>query len=188
MKEYRLEDYFNYLNIPESWDTLDEFADWFMESRMPLCIPQVGEIFCTDDATAVPLFIKYPYQVELYLIHPRSRTPEHSHPNTEIITMNISNMIGLMPWGKATPTLKDNRRHSGNFYSRRGTAMLTFERWLNGTEITSAAVNWKGPTVGPKQEVLIKRYYPNAVLENGWADTGACTITTSSITLSTTTL
>jgi hypothetical protein len=48
--------------------------------------------------------------------------------------------------------------------------MLTFEKWPDGVEITTAAANWVGETAGPKQEAIIRAKYPNAYIANGYAD------------------
>jgi len=162
-------DYFKYLDIPDTWDTLESFANWYMASKMPMRIPVDSFVFTNEDATAVTLFRHKNYQVELYLGYPNVTVHEHFHPGMEVITTQIGRMNFAM-WGLFTEKLVEGQSHSLDMSSPMGSAILTFECWKPGKRLTSAMVNWKGKTSGPKHEALIKLWYPDAILEDGYAD------------------
>ena len=110
-------DYYSGLTIPDDWESLEDFVEWFVESKYPIIIPWNAEVRRTDDATTICLFRKgqyqveiyliYPflnrhivvassvlfrkgqYQVEIYLIYPGYMIQPHQHPGVEVITMNM---------------------------------------------------------------------------------------------------
>lgn len=166
MKEYNFEDYFSSLTIPDTWETLDEFIEWFMDSRMPWMIPEDSEVYVTDNACSLILFRHDCYQVELYVNYPKSKAPLHGHPGMDLITMQIGRMNPVR-WAYPNKILKSGKKHNGNFASEKGTVILTFEKWIPGIPMTSASVNWNGLTVGPLHEELIKRHFPNVEIVNG---------------------
>ena len=45
------------LEIPGNWETVNEFAEWWMEAGMPIVFPTNPEVFLSDDATAVSIFL-----------------------------------------------------------------------------------------------------------------------------------
>lgn len=179
-KTFTPEQFFNDIKIPDSWNTVEEFADWYMGSKMPMMIPWDAEVRRVDDATTICLFRKPPYQVELYLIHPNKMVPEHTHPDLHVITMILGggkicpkSKVGTSSlWGLASENLKDGEVHSGKLqdYGSQGYAILSFEKWPENVEMSSAAIRWKGYTAGPLQEALIESHYAGAVKESGYAD------------------
>jgi len=50
-----------------------------------------------------------------------------------------------------------------------GYPLFAFQHWLT-REPTTVAAMWKGETVGPLQEKLIKRFNPDAYVVDGYAD------------------
>lgn len=156
------------LHIPDTWNNVEEFADWWIKSGMPLIIPDSVEVFLSDDATSVALFRKNRFQVELYLIHPNPIVPLHEHPGVEVIKVRL--------YGKKYPylsnTLKNGESHGAGIRldaESKGYPLLAIQHWLDRDPETIAAM-WKGDTVGPKQESLIKRFNPNAYIKDGFAD------------------
>jgi hypothetical protein len=63
--------YFSNITIPDNWDTLEDFVDWYIDARMPLIVPWNAEVIRSDDAAAVCVFKKGHYQVEFYLEYPK---------------------------------------------------------------------------------------------------------------------
>ena len=51
----------------------------------------------------------------------------------------------------------------------KGYPLLAIQHWLTRDPTTIASM-WKGNTVGPKQESLIRRFNPNAYIVKGYAD------------------
>lgn len=166
MKNYKFEDYFANIEIPETWATIEDFVKWYMEARMPvMMVPTDPNIIVSDNAVAYTVFRKPPYQIEVYVNFPNLTVASHAHPGMEIITMSLSS------FGSFAPKLKNNKPHGGKgFVGPEGSVMLTFEKWPDGVEMTSAAANWVGETAGPKQEDIIRSKYPTAYIENGYAD------------------
>lgn len=153
------------LKIPETWDTLEEFVDWYMKERKPLCVPWDAEVFVTDDATAMCIFRQGQYQVEMYLIHAGFNVLPHGHPDMEVITVGMGGggCFGepLMPYGTSkylgrTLKIVPGEYHGGGDGTAHGKGfmLLTFEKWLNGVKPTSAAIQWEGPLAGPLHKAL----------------------------------
>jgi hypothetical protein len=173
-------EYFSKVQVPESWPCIEDFADWYMRSGQPLMIPWDAEVIASDDATAICLFRKAPYQVELYLVHPNIAIPVHSHPEMEAVIIRLGGgclgdrlASGLSSeWGMFGGKTKESQTHGGRGFgfSTKGYAMLTFQKWPEGAQLTSAAVHWKGDTAGPKQDAIIKKHHPQAVAIPGFAD------------------
>jgi hypothetical protein len=141
------------LNIPDTWINVQAFCDWYMENNMPTRIPNDVEIFCSDDATAVCLFRHGQFQVELYLV--------------EVIKMNIIDNVAI-----AENTLQMGQSHGDGMRRKgdlKGFPLLAFQHWKFDKPSTVASA-WKGKTVGPKHETLIKKFHPNSLILNGYAD------------------
>ena len=51
-------DYYSTLAIPDTWNTLEDFVDWFVDSKYPIIVPWNAEVRRTDDATTICLFRK----------------------------------------------------------------------------------------------------------------------------------
>jgi hypothetical protein len=156
------------LEIPENWTDVKEFADWWMAAGMPMIYPKDPEIFLSDDATAVSIFRHGRFQVELYLIHPNPKVPVHEHPGVEVIKMSMT--VAKVPI--MSNVLTDGESHGAGQRmeaEKVGFPLIAFQHWLTREPITIAAM-WKGPTVGPLQEALIKRFNPDAYVVDGYAD------------------
>lgn len=163
MKQYDLKPF----TIPDSWESVSHFADWYMSLDMPIRFHENVEVFVSDDATSVCLFRHGQFQVELYLIYPTPLLQIHEHPNVEVIKMRLfNNNAG------AAPTLHNGQAHGNGMRAEAeyyGFPLIAFQHWLKDKPSTVAA-SWKGETVGVKHEQLIKRFYPNAYIKNGYAD------------------
>lgn len=183
---YNSTEYYKDLVIPESWDSLEEFVSWYMDSKMPLMIPWDAEVIRSDDATAICIFRKPPYMIELYLIFPEQVIPYHSHPKMEVITMSLgggsmSPKTGVntsKSWGNLDPLLKPGEYHGADTLPMvgNGHALLAFEKWLDPEDkMTSAAIQWKGKSAGPVQEKTVidryaKRFNKSVLVKPGYID------------------
>lgn len=156
------------LEIPEEWNTVQEFAEWWMQVGMPIKFPKNPEVFLSDDATAISIFRHGKFQVELYLIHPCPKVPEHEHPGVEVIKMTMTHAKHPIMSG----ILYNGESHGAGMRieaEKIGFPLIAFQKWLT-REPTTIASMWKGKTVGPLQEALIKRFNPNAYIIDGYAD------------------
>jgi hypothetical protein len=156
------------IEIPETWDDVNSFAHWWIEAGLPMKFPHKPEVFLSDDATSVPIFRHGRFQIELYLIHPQPKVPDHEHPGVEVIKLRMgsANVLGL------TEALVDGKSHGAGFRLEAetiGFPLLAIQHWKTRDPITIAAM-WKGTTVGPLQEALIKRFNPDAYVVDGYAD------------------
>lgn len=182
-KQVNAEDYFKDVQIPDDWDTLEDFVDWYCSQRMPLMIPWNAQVIRSDDAVAICVFRKGNYQVEFYIEYPNMYIWKHAHPRMEVITMTMGgggNWPAILnsrtntahTWGGLTKKLEHGNYHGGDADAGTGNGfvILAFQRWENPDEMTSAAVQWKGAIQGPWQEKLIKSYYPKAFTKEGYID------------------
>lgn len=179
-KQYDSTEFFNGVVIPDDWDTLEDFVDWYMESKTPMMIPYNAEVIRSDDAVAICLFRKGKYQVEFYLEYPRMYIRKHAHPRMEVITMELGGG-GLSPrqdnntskvWGTTRKKLMPGEYHGGDSATilSNGFCTLAFQKWENPEEMSSAAIHWKGDLQGPIQAKLIKDHLPDAVVKGDYAD------------------
>ncbi len=156
------------LTVPESWVNVKDFADWWMATGMPIIFPPNPEVFLSDDASAISIFRKGRFQVEMYLIHPHPKVPEHEHPGVEVIKMSMTHDKNPI----MSNILKDGESHGAGTRLEAetiGFPLIAFQHWLTRDPTTIASM-WKGPTVGPLQEALIKRFNPDAYIIDGYAD------------------
>ena len=173
-------DYFKEIIVPDSWETIEDFTNWYLGQRMPLMIPWDAEVIRTDDATAICIFRKPPYQVELYLIHPGLSVSRHAHPGMDVITMSLGggkndtkSIIGTSTnWGNISENLKAGELHGGQSMplTSLGFGLISFEKWPANIPMTSAAIHWQGKTAGPIHDNLIKSRNPGCVVKSGHAD------------------
>lgn len=156
------------LEIPGDWKDVNEFAAWWLDAGMPIVFPKDPEVFLSDDATAVALFRHERFQVELYLIHPNPKVPVHEHPDVEVIKMSLTAEKGPI----MSNVLKNGEWHGAGqrmAAEKIGFPLIAFQHWLT-REPTTIASMWKGSTVGPLQEALIRRFNPDAYIVDGYAD------------------
>lgn len=169
------------VEVPE-WETVRDFAKWWAEKGCPLAPPS-EVVNLSDDATSFTLFRSGQFQVELYLIHPSPNLPTHGHPDVEVIKMRVDTFLSTggkvvkTSRNEASSTLYQDQTHGAgrNFKELggmdNGFGLLAFQKWKDGLTPTTVAARWKGKTVGPKQEDLIRKYTPGALVRDGYADT-----------------
>ena len=165
-----LSNYFNYLKIPDTWSSLREFGNWYMAQKMPIRIPEDSAVFNTGQVTSFVSFRQDVYQVELYVVNPNIKAAEHYHPDIELFMCQIGAMNSNCALGTMGPVLNIGESHGAEFKSDKGAVFLTFEKWNPQVKMTSASVNWKGKTDGALHDSLIRQYYPNAYIKDGYAD------------------
>lgn len=160
----------------EGWADLREFAEWYMSLGAPLLCPSDTEVYVSDDALTFPIYRNGRYQVELYVLHNPVAVPRHGHPYVEVIQSFMTGDADLH-WSDLSPVLVHPEQHGGETFRKfvRSEAperklLLTFERWPEGVKPSTIAAVWKGDTVGPLQEALVRRFFPQAYVVPGYAD------------------
>ena len=158
------------------WATLREFADWFMGLGAPLLCPSDVEVYVSDDALTFPIFRHKNFQVELYVLHKPLAVPQHGHPYVEVLQSFITG-DGELEWAAFGDSLVHPEQHGGKDFrsfvpeaAPERKLLLTFERWPENSKPSTLAAVWKGATVGPLQEALVKRFFPSAYVVPGYAD------------------
>lgn len=150
-------------------DDLEEFARWYVDAKHPLKIPFHDPIYVTDVSISLILYRAGPWQVELYLVKPNAKVPEHSHPTMDSIEYFWAGDFALDVGDEETVrTLQEalnaeaftggsalfgqwvrtnaETKHSG-VSGPRGGAFLSMQKWLNGKP-RSASRAWEGEPVG----------------------------------------
>lgn len=156
-----------------NWSGVTDFAAWVLAAHLPLCPMRGLEVIDTDDAIAFPIFRHGQFQAELYVFTP-STVPPHSHPNVEVIQSLMHPAYGV--WSAPKPVLTHPATHGGVDLLPGGLdrgakyLLMTYQKWADGVPPTTLAAAWKGPLMGPKQEALVKRFFPDAYVTPGYAD------------------
>jgi hypothetical protein len=153
----------NVNNILDFYDvTCNEFG-------VPLVLNNLysHEMYQTDNAISIPIFRWRNFQIELYLITDVDTVYEHSHPGVKVLQQVYFYGTG---WRSPSPVLLYPETHAGKGTMPEKTIMLTYEQWTPKVNMTTLAATWKGKTGGPIQDALIKKIYPDAIVENGYAD------------------
>lgn len=169
MKTYNLPK----IQIPDTWESVEEFCNWYLDNNLPIYYDKPPEIFLSDDATAFCMFKKGQYQVEMYLIHPVPNVNLHEHPGVQVIKVRINNAENGQMSCDTSETLQNGKAHGGGFIPEAasiGFPLLAIQKWDDGIEPTTVAAQWRGRTVGPLQEALIKRFHPTSLVISGYAD------------------
>jgi hypothetical protein len=158
----------NALIIPENWESIESFADWYVANGLPIRLPIDHEVFLSDDATAVCIFRHKQFQVETYLIHPSPLVPLHEHPGVEVIKARVVDDKILL-----SEVLRKNESHGAGFrveFEKNGFFLLAIQKWDEDLTPSTVAARWRGRTVGPKHREIIKRFSPNALILEDYAD------------------
>jgi len=148
--------------------SLIDFFRWFRcQALEDLCIlNDAGTefIFGKMIIHGMVLCRRPPYQVELFVGYGPGTVPEHAHPNVSSIEVALSGGIrflvedrvvlsgkmletdanGAMRGKGAIVRIREGIRH-GAVVEAKGAAFLSVQRWLNGAEPSSVALDWEGP-------------------------------------------
>jgi len=167
------------LDSVRDWDSVKDFAEWYSSFGFPLLCPSDFEVYISDDAITFPIFRYNNFQVELYILDNDYKIAEHSHPYVDVI-QSVLDKNSQYNWSPINLTLIYPDTHgSGNFNvfndpdipnEDKRTLLLTFEKWPKNTKPSTLAAVWKGKLAGPLQEQLVRRFFPNAFIHNGYAD------------------
>jgi hypothetical protein len=134
-----------------------------------LCLTRYGNVMGSR-GSVIPLFLS---QIEQNI--PITIT----NPEMTRFMMSLEEAVELFIYGfdnehhPEIHVLKDGESHGAGqrmAAEHIGFPLIAFQHWLT-REPTTIASMWKGPTVGPLQEALIKRFNPDAYVVDGYADT-----------------
>jgi hypothetical protein len=159
------------LQVP-NFENLIDFAEWWINQDKPIRIPENPVVYLTDDATSTCIFRHQRFQVELYLIHPAPYIPAHEHPGVENVELS-KNWNDVPRNALLSYYQREGEPHgSGIKYLAQldGFALISIQKWAPELEMSSISTRWKGKTVGPKHEALIRQFNPDCVIYPGYAD------------------
>ena len=161
MRQWPAEKQYPALDIPETWKSVQDFADWYFESGKPMLVPWDAEIVQVDNSSSVTLFRQGAFQVELYIIHAGWGVPTHAHPGVDVVTVRLG---GGGSCGGPHPKFNTGLE-TGQFVltpagqkhtfpaQAGGFVLLSFEHWKTGVP-SSAAKRWQGSDIGPIHKIL----------------------------------
>ena len=159
------------MNIPETWETLSEFTRWYKDNNYPIRMPHDAYVYPTDVTYSVCVFKQDVYQVELYLARPYCFSSRHSHPFEQqliYIGGDITGRRGVgdqegpisVMSGSETDGTVGGILHPGHWHEvgsgEHGFAFFNCQKWPNKEMMTSAVVEYKGPSVGEMHDKIKK--------------------------------
>lgn len=159
-------------SVPPTFQNLRQFTEWWLKNKC-FNTPHGSKIYISDDAYSFPIFKKDNYQVELYIINNhKGGVYSHSHPGVELVQIRLLDDDSPVSGFGQTDYLAD-----GSFHGVPGSngdmvvklVFLVFERWPDGVDPTSVAVQFRGKTAGPLQAEMISSHYPGRVDEFGYS-------------------
>lgn len=170
--------------IPQTWNDLESFADWYSKNNYPIRVPQNARVFITDVSYSYCIFRQDVYQVEIYLGSPNFISSKHYHPfeqkiiflgghlagtrGTELniepyaslgsaITENSSDELSHKDAYKIGKTLPTNNWHEVVSLDS-GFIFLNLQKWPDKKSMTSAVVEYTGDPLGKTHLELMKKW------------------------------
>ena len=165
------------INIPDDWDSLDEFAEWYRDAGYPILPPADTKIYVGDCSYSTIVFRKGRFQAEFYLVAPNSSTKLHTHNHASKFVVLAGSMEGyktdptdFVRVGKRySPAGKDDvdpdfgiigqTDYAGDLHGLRtlehGVTFFNLEMWPEDIVPTSALVEYEGPSMGPEHEKIM---------------------------------
>lgn len=172
------------MKIPTTWNTLQEFAQWYTDNKYPIRVPENARVFVTDVSYSCCIFRHDCYQVEIYLGSPNFISSKHYHPFDQLIIFLGGHLAGT----RGTETTKQPYRESGQKIHENSSAelphkdaykigsvlttdqwhevcsfdqgfiFLNCQKWYDKTKMTSAVVEYNGDPLGSLHQDLIKSW------------------------------
>jgi hypothetical protein len=132
-------------------------------------VPFGGAVSKIQDVTAILLYRRDQFQVQMFAVPEGTIIPEHTHPNVDSIEVYVGGKIhfshsGKYVWPKEAVAMKDgplgvaNRRGTqirvrpndlhGGVFGAGGGVFLSVQHWLNGVKPHCVAADYTGVTRG----------------------------------------
>ena len=151
-------------------DELESFCASFLK-KMPVlgAVPFNGAVSRIQDVTAVLLYRRDQFQVQMFAVPEGTIIPEHTHPNVDSIEVYVGGNIHFSHSGKyiypkdrlfandgplglasrrgTTIRVRPNDVHGGVF-GEGGGVFLSVQHWLNGVRPHCVAADYNGITMG----------------------------------------
>ncbi len=167
------------ITIPDTWETLEEFAQWFKDNGFPMRVPADMRIYVTDHSYSCVVFRQDVYQAELYMIAPDKPGSPHTH---DFENLSIPLWGHISGWSR-TPdrynhlclpssiidknlphpesrkigtSLKIGEAHNIDTHEQ-GCLMYVMQKWNSLDEMTSAVIQYNGKPMWPLHAQIIKK-------------------------------
>ncbi len=163
------------LIVPDTWNTLEEFAQWFKDHGYPMRVPANMQIYVTDSTYSCVVFRQDVYQAELYMIAPNMPVAKHSH-SFESLTILVWWSISGMNERASTKKTWDSEEGSNIPYTgvmgeklvtwnwhwfetfSKGCFMYVLQKWNPKIDLTSATLEYSGESMWPLHTILMQKY------------------------------
>lgn len=157
--------------LPDTWPSLKQFAEWYIDNNYPIRVPENATIYPTDVSYSCCVFRQDVYQVEIYLAKPNFKSSAHSHPFEQLIIFLGGHLSGAsqanpivgslgspinaqssktMPhkdFGRVSNILTPGNWHEITAHSQ-GFIFFNLQRWPDVKTMTSAVVEYNGDSLG----------------------------------------
>lgn len=161
------------MEIPNTWNNLNEFANWYIANGYPRKPPDPPEVYFTDVGTSVIIFRHDVYQAEFYIGGANFLTEKHNHPFEQKIMFVGGNGKGRRgskleeepTWSSMTPfmfsstILFQEQWHQLQSFDK-GLYFFNFQKWPSVELMTSAIIEYGGKSLGPVHDKLLETINP----------------------------
>lgn len=159
--------------------TLEQFAEWFLKTGILARVPHDAPAHMLDGVTAVTLYRRAPFQVQMFVVPPSHIIPEHTHPNVDSIEVYVG---GDIRFSRAGKFLTDEQNHEstssgvsllrgfqvrvrpddlhGGAFGTQGGVFYSIQQWLNGVAPTCVASDYVGVVMGPQHLAAVRTGAP----------------------------
>ena len=154
------------MNMPDTWNTLTDFTNWYIENKYPILVPDNVQVFPTDVSYSVCVFRRDVYQVEMYIAKPEFMSSKHSHPFEQQIIFLGGDMWGNRQNGKLQHLSDKDKNNVGvilpaNQWHQVGSGSQGFvffncQKWPSVEMMTSAVVEYNGEALGEAHKRIIR--------------------------------
>lgn len=168
------------INIPDDWNSLEEFTEWFKAAGYPILPPADTRVYVSDISYSTIVFRRGRFQAELYFVAPNAATNVHTHNHSSKFIILAGSSEGyyddpedfIRVGKRSLPPGKDDvdpdfsitglTCHVGDNHGFRtleyGLVFFNLEMWPEDIVPTSALVEFEGPAMGPKHETMMQDF------------------------------
>jgi hypothetical protein len=162
------------MDIPNTWNTLEEFTDWYIKNGYPRKPPDPPEVYFTDVGTSIIIFRHDVYQAEFYIGGANFLTERHYHPfeqrimsvggtgrgrSGRDIVKDEPDWIMTDTFKKPNSTLYPDQWHQLQSFNK-GLYFFNFQKWPSVELMTSAIIEYGGKSLGPVHDKLLENINP----------------------------
>ena len=159
-------------------DVLKQFCDQFLQKSPVIgAVPFAGAVSKIEDVTAILLYRRDQFQVQMFACPEGTIIPEHAHPNVDSFEVYVGGSIQLSLEGRHVypPAILFENKGPLKLASRRGervrvrpnqihgatigaggAVFLSIQHWLNGIKPHCVAADYDGVAMGEHHLAQVK--------------------------------